>query len=198
RHDGAARGADPAAHRRRLARRCCMPDLAQISALLHDSCKPLGRRICGAVIDVDDFITLSADEGGGDLGDQRGYILGLVAHGNNNGNAHRNWFRRRQINTLGLSWPAAGCYVRRLASASYGPDAPRATLLRRFSEGPASGTIAPSPRMANPRRRAANQYRTNIAPITPINAPATTSLGWCARSTRRLIAIRTAYTIMTT
>jgi hypothetical protein len=29
----------------------------------------------------------------------------------------------------------------------------------------------------NPSRRAANQYRTNIAPTTPIKAPATTSLG---------------------
>src|ERR1700730_15005520 len=32
RHDRAARGADPAAHRRRLTRRCRMTDLAQISA----------------------------------------------------------------------------------------------------------------------------------------------------------------------
>ena len=45
RHDGAARGANPAAHRRRLPRRCRVPDLAQIFALLHGSCKPLGGGI---------------------------------------------------------------------------------------------------------------------------------------------------------
>jgi hypothetical protein len=31
--------------------------------------------------------------------------------------------------------------------------------------------------MVNPSQRAANQYRTHIAPATPINAPAATSLG---------------------
>src|ERR1700733_3720770 len=50
RHDGAARGAHPAAHRRRLTRRSRVAYLAQISALLHDCREPLRRRISRAVI----------------------------------------------------------------------------------------------------------------------------------------------------
>ena len=61
----------------------------RLRALLHEGCKPLGGRIRGAVIDVDDFIGPSAVERGGDFGDQRRYILGFVAHGNNDGNGHR-------------------------------------------------------------------------------------------------------------
>jgi hypothetical protein len=37
--------------------------------------------------------------------------------------------------------------------------------------------MLPSRWIANPSRRAANQYRTNIAPTIPTSAPATTSLG---------------------
>jgi hypothetical protein len=37
--------------------------------------------------------------------------------------------------------------------------------------------MVPSRWIANPSRRAANQYRTNIAPTIPTIAPATTSLG---------------------
>src|ERR1700722_15432665 len=77
-----------------------------------------------------------------------------------------------------LNWPAAGPIASAFtASASYGADASRATPLRAPSEGPVNDVIAPSWAMANPRRRAANQYRTPIAPTTPTSAPATTSLG---------------------
>ena len=57
--------------------------------------------------------------------------------------------RRRQINAHGLSWPAADTLaVRRLRRPLLmGLNAPRATLLRRLSEGPASGTMAPSRRI---------------------------------------------------
>src|SRR5215217_669953 len=71
----------------------------------------------------------------------------------------------------------------------YGAKAPRATLLRRPDEGPTRDTMLPSRWIANPSRRAANQYRTNIAPTIPISAPATTSLGWWATSTRRVAAM---------
>ena len=43
--DKAARGADPAAHRRRLARRYSVIDPAQVWALLHNGRKPFGGRI---------------------------------------------------------------------------------------------------------------------------------------------------------
>src|SRR5216684_5115975 len=153
-------------------------DLPQIFTLLHDRGNPLGGRIGRAVIDVDDFVLPSTVERRRDFGDQRAHVFGLVAHGHNDGNIDGGGVRRWQINTHCSRWPAAGgTYQAFAASASYGPDGSRATLLRCPNEGPASGTIAPSRRIANPRRRAANQYRTNIAPTTPISAPATTSLG---------------------
>ena len=65
-----------------------MPDLAQIAALLHQGREPLGGRIGRAVIDVDDFIGPAAVERGGDFRDQRRYVPGFVAHGNNDGNRH--------------------------------------------------------------------------------------------------------------
>ena len=43
RHDGAARGANAAAHRRRLAGETGVTELAQIAALLHERRKPRGR-----------------------------------------------------------------------------------------------------------------------------------------------------------
>ena len=170
RHDGAARGTHAAAHRRRLARRSRVTDLAQIAALLHLGRKPLGGRIRRAVIDVDDFIGPSAIERGGDFGDQRADVLGLVAHGDDDGNGHRGCVRRRQINARRWSGPSAGDACRPAGLRRpllMGPRRPRATLLR-CPETLRSGTISPSRRIAKPRRRAANQYRTAMAPTTPI------------------------------
>ena len=60
-----------------------MPDLPQISALLHNRGKPFGGCIGRAVIDVNDFIGPSAVEGGCDFSDQRTYVFSFVAHGDN-------------------------------------------------------------------------------------------------------------------
>src|ERR1700687_294363 len=135
-----------------------MTNRARFSALLHDGCEPLGGGVGRAVIDIDDFISPSAVEGSGDLVDQRRHIPGLVAHGNNDGNGDLSCVRRRQINAHRLSWPAAADAFGPAfaASASYGADGSRATLLR-CPRALRSGTILPSRWMVNPRRRAANQ-----------------------------------------
>src|SRR3954467_11960196 len=57
------------------------------------------------------------------------------------------------------------------ASAYYGANALRATLLRCPSEGPASGSIAPSRRTVKARWRVANQEGTRIAAHTPGHTP---------------------------
>ena len=103
RHDGAARGANAAAHRRRLSGRIRMPKLPEIWALRHDRSKPFGRRIRRAVIDVDDLIGPAAVERAGDFRDQRRDIVRLVAHGHNDGNGHGGLVGRRQIGTRGLN-----------------------------------------------------------------------------------------------
>src|SRR6202048_913540 len=64
--------------------------------------------------------------------------------------------------TVRVGGPQAARYPAGAASVSYGAAAPRANLLRR-----GGGSAA----------RAAIQYRTSMAPTTPIKAPATTSLG---------------------
>ncbi len=76
-----------------------MAYLPQIWPLLHGSNKPLFSRVRRTVVDVNDFIDPSTIEGGGNLGDQRRYILGLVAHGNNDGNGRLSCVRRGQIYT---------------------------------------------------------------------------------------------------
>jgi hypothetical protein len=155
-----------------------MAYLTKVSAPLHLGCKPLAGRIRRTVIDVDDLIRPATIERGSDLGNQRAYVLGFVAHGDNDGNCDPGCVRRRQINAR-FSWPGTGTALgpSRLASASYEAGAPRATLLSPSDDNPERGRIAPSRSMENPSRRAANQYCTNVAPITPIDAPATTSLG---------------------
>src|SRR4051812_22026134 len=171
-----------------------MIDAAQICALLHDLGETLRRGVGRAVIDVDDFVSPAAVERGRDFADQRRHVAGLVTHGHDDGKIDNGCIRRWQINAHGFKLIGRGTFGPEglSASAYYGANALRATLLRWPSEGPASGSIAPSRRMVKARWRAANQYRTSIAPITPSNAPATTSLGWCASRTRRLAPISTA------
>ena len=64
RHDGAARGAHAAAHRRRLTGRNGMPELPQLRVLLHQRRQPLGGRVRRAVIDIDDLVGPAAVERG--------------------------------------------------------------------------------------------------------------------------------------
>src|ERR1700722_10753043 len=144
-----------------------MAHLAQIGAAFHGRGKPLRRCVRRTVVDVDDFVIPAAIERRSDLGDHRSDIFGLVAHGNNDGNGDGGYVRGRQISPVGVG-------RNRPTVASYGADAPAATPLR----GPsATGKMTPPSPIANPRPRAANQYRTPMAPIIPIVAPATTSLG---------------------
>ena len=63
-------------------------------------------------------------------------------------------------------------------AASYGADVRAATPLScAAQEAAGHGQMLPSSWMAKPNRRAANHWRTNIAPKSPIKAPARTSLG---------------------
>ena len=71
----------------------CPDDVAcriwrRFAARLHQGGEPLGGRIGGAVIDIDDLIGPSAVERRGDFGDQRRDVSGFVAHGNNDRNGH--------------------------------------------------------------------------------------------------------------
>src|SRR5262249_8709702 len=128
-------------------------ELAQIASLLHRLRDALRGGIGRAVIDVDDLVIPAAIERGADLLDQRRDVVGLIAHGDNDGN--RKW-GRRQIGARGWDSPAA----REPGAASsrfYGAGGLWATLLRCLGTAPGSGRIAPSARMAKPSRRAANQ-----------------------------------------
>ena len=94
-----------------------MPELAQIAALLHERREPLGGGVGRAVIDVDDLISPAAIERGRDLGNQRRDIVGLVAHGHNDGNGHRSLVGRSQIGAHILGWSgprAEPALIRRL------------------------------------------------------------------------------------
>ncbi len=71
-----------------------MIDPAQICTLLHDLGETFRRCVGRAVIDVDDFVAPAAIERGGDLGDQRRHVAGLVAHGHDDGNINSGCIRR--------------------------------------------------------------------------------------------------------
>src|SRR5579872_970073 len=72
-------------------------------------------------------------------------------------------------------WPPSdAARPTRSAVSFYVADASGATPLRGLK---ATGAIRPPPAITKPKPRAANQYRTPIAPMIPIVAPATTSLG---------------------
>src|SRR6267142_424031 len=178
-HDGAARGTDAAAHRRRLPARVGMFQLPKLIVPLHQISQPFGGRIRRAVIDIDDLIDPAAFERADDFRNQRRDVFRFVAHRHNDGNGDSTSVGSSQIGTrlVGLERPGTGLIGPPGGVRFYGAKAPRATLLRRPDEGPTRDTMVPSRWIANPSRRAANQYRTNITPMTPTSAPATTSLG---------------------
>ena len=83
--DRRARGSDAAAHRRRLAAGLLVADLAQTRTLRHQP-PQFGLGAVGrAVIDVNDLERPLAVERGGDFGDQRRDITGLVADRHDDG-----------------------------------------------------------------------------------------------------------------
>ena len=85
RHDRRACRGDAGAHRRRLAARLRVPDLPQPRMLRHQAAQFVGGGVLRAVIDIND-LEGAALQGGGDLGDQRRDIAGLVAHRHDHGN----------------------------------------------------------------------------------------------------------------
>jgi hypothetical protein len=101
--DGAPRGANAAAHRRRLPRRDGVPELPEMTVPLHQRVQPLGGGIGRAIIDIDDFVRPPAVERACDFRDQRRDVFRFVAHGHNNGNGHRSLVGRRQFGTHRLN-----------------------------------------------------------------------------------------------
>src|SRR5439155_26102046 len=128
-------------------------------------------------------------ERGGDLGDQRRDIAGLVTHRNDHGHGRRfvlalsalvaHGLTRRCRSLIGRSviGRCAAARIAKMARASYGARSRAATLLTCANEGPGSARTRPSASITKPSRRAANQSRTSHAPTAPTMAPANTSLG---------------------
>ncbi len=83
-HDGRTRRRDAGAHRRRLAAGLRVADLPQPRMLRHQAAQFLLGGVARAVIDIDD-LERAALQRGGDLGDQRRDIAGLVAHRHDHG-----------------------------------------------------------------------------------------------------------------
>src|SRR5262245_15768870 len=179
RHDDTPRGPHATAHRRRLPGGCSVLQLADLAVLFHQFSQPVGSRIRRTVVDVNDLIRPALAERADDFRNQRRDVFRLVTNRHNDGNGDRISVGRCQIGTRLVGWggPGTGRVGPSGGVRFYGAKAPRATLLRRPDEGPTSDTMLPSRWIANPSRRAANQYRTNTVPTIPTIAPATTSLG---------------------
>src|SRR5262249_5705424 len=146
------------------------------------------RAVVRAVVDVDELEIDVLGEGRRDLVDERRDVVGFVAYRHDHGNSRRGGAFQRFAHDL----PGAAADLHLAASASYGATSCPATLLMRANDGPGHGRTTPSAPITKASRRAAYQSRTTSAPSAPATAPTMTSLGKCAVSTTRLMAMSTA------
>ena len=104
-----------------------MPELPELTVLLHQRSQPLGGRVRRAVIDVDDLVGPAAIERTDDFRNQRRNVVGLVAHRHYDGNGNRTSVGSSQIGTrlVGLKKTRNRAYlVARRRPLLWGESAP--------------------------------------------------------------------------